>query len=88
LLEELNLKEEDVPLLVGELVSREEGGLFYEHNQIINTISKEITNSFVISSESCPSQNDGYHFNSEGYRMMGKRYGETMYEYLKNHNGI
>ena len=88
LLEELNLKEEDIPLLVGELVSKEEGGLFYEHNQIINTISKEITNSFVISSESCPSQNDGYHFNSEGYRMMGKRYGETMYKYLKDHNGI
>ena len=88
LLEELNLKEEDVPLLVGELVSKEEGGLFYEHNQIINTINKEITNSLVISSESCPSQNDGYHFNSEGYRMMGKRYGEAMYEYLKDHNGI
>ena len=88
LLEELNLKEEDVPLLVGELVSKEEGGLFYEHNQIIDTINKEITNSLVISSESCPSQNDGYHFNSEGYRMMGKRYGEAMYEYLKDHNGI
>ena len=88
LLEELNLKEEDVPLLVGELVSNEEGGLFYEHNQIIDTINKEITNSFVISSESCPSQNDGYHFNTEGYRMMGKRYGETMFEYLQNHNDI
>jgi len=88
LLEELNLKEDDVPLLVGELVSKEEGGLFYDHNQIIDTINKEITNSFVISSESCPSQNDGYHFNSEGYRIMGKRYGETMYEYLKNHNDI
>ena len=86
LLEELGLKEEDVPLLVGELVSNEEGGLFYEHNKIIGTISKEIKNSFIISSEGCPSQNDGYHFNTEGYRMIGKRYGETMYEYLKNHN--
>ena len=86
LLEELGLKEEDVPLLVGELVSNEEGGLFYEHNKIIGTINKEIKNSFIISSEGCPSQNDGYHFNTEGYRMIGKRYGETMYEYLKNHN--
>ena len=86
LLEELGLKEEDVPLLVGELVSSEQGGLCYEHNKIIANIKSEIKNSFVISSEGCPSQNDGYHFNTEGNRMMGRRYGETMYEYLKNHN--
>jgi lysophospholipase L1-like esterase len=86
LLEELGLKEEDVPLLVGELVSSEQGGLCYEHNKIIAKITSEIKNSFVISSEGCPSQNDGYHFNTEGNRMMGRRYGETMYEYLKNHN--
>ena len=86
LLEELGLKEEDVPLLVGELVSNEQGGLCYEHNKIIANIKSEIKNSFVISSEGCPSQNDGYHFNTEGNRMMGRRYGETMYEYLKNNN--
>ena len=32
LLEELGLKEENVPLLVGELVSIEQGGLCYQHN--------------------------------------------------------
>ena len=86
LLEELGLKEENVPLLVGELVSIEQGGLCYQHNKIIANIKSEIKNSFVISSEGCPSQNDGYHFNTEGNRIMGRRYGETMYEYLKNHN--
>ena len=85
LLEELNLKEEDVPLLVGELVSNEEGGLCYSHNKIIGTINKVIKNSYVISSEGCPSKNDGYHFNTEGYRILGKRYAETMYELLMNH---
>ena len=85
LLEELKLKEEDVPLLVGELVSNEEGGLCYSHNKIIGTINNVIKNSFVISSEGCPSKNDGYHFNTEGYRILGKRYAETMYEYLMNH---
>ena len=83
LLGELNLKEEDVPLLVGELVSKEEGGLCYSHNEIINTIPNVIKNSFVISSKGCSSKNDGYHFNTEGYRLLGKRYGETMYEFLQ-----
>ena len=82
LLEELKLKEEDVPILIGELVSKDEGGLCYSHNNIIGTIDNVIKNSYVISSEGCPSQNDGYHFNNEGYRMMGKRYAETMYEIL------
>ena len=85
LIEELNLKEEEVPLLVGELVSNEEGGLCYSHNKIIGTINSVIKNSYVISSEGCPSQNDGYHFSTEGNRMMGKRYAETMYEFLVNH---
>ena len=86
LLEELNLKEEDVPLLVGELVSNEEGGLCYQHNEIIGNINQVIKNSYVISSEGCTSKNDGYHFNTAGYRTLGKRFGEVMYEYLKNHN--
>ncbi len=86
LLEELKLDSKDVPLLVGEVVSKEEGGLCYPHNEIINNIPNEIENSFVISSEGCPSKNDGYHFNTEGYRILGKRYGETMYEYLRKHN--
>jgi len=85
LLEELSLKEEDVPLLVGELVSNDQGGLCYYHNKIIGNINNEIKNSYVISSEGCQSQNDGYNFNTEGNRMLGKRYGETMYEYLKVH---
>ena len=83
ILEELNLKTEDVPLLVGEVVSNEEGGLCYAHNKIIGTIGDSIENSFVISSKGCPSKNDGYHFNTEGYRKLGKRYAETMYEYLE-----
>ena len=85
LLEELNLKAENVPLLVGELVSNEEGGLCYSHNAIIRNITNEINNSYVISSEGCESKYDGYHFNTEGYRLLGKRYAETMYEYLMNH---
>ena len=85
ILEELKLKEKNVPLLVGEVVSNEEGGLCYSHNKIIGTIGDVVKNSFVISSEGCPSKNDGYHFNTEGYRILGKRYGEAMIEYLEKH---
>ena len=85
LLSELGLLEEDVPLLVGELVSNSEGGLCYPHNEIIGTIGEVLKNVYVIPSEGCPSKLDGYHFNSQGYRILGRRYGETMYEYLKNH---
>ena len=84
LLSELGLLEEDVPLLAGELVSSSEGGLCYSHNKIIGTIGEVLKNSYVIPSDGCPSKLDGYHFNSEGYRILGRRYGETMYEYLKN----
>ena len=85
LLSELGLLEEDVPLLVGELVSSSEGGLCYSHNKIIGTIGEVLKNVYIIPSDGCPSNLDGYHFNSEGYRILGRRYGETMYEYLKNH---
>ena len=85
ILEELSLNEEDVPLLAGEVVSADEGGLCYAHNKIIAELPNVIENSYVISSSGCPSKGDGYHFNTEGYRILGKRYGETMLNYLKEH---
>ncbi len=84
LLEELNLKNEDVPLLVGELVSQAAGGRNYKHNNIIATLPDLIPNCHVISSEGLPAQEDSTsHFTSEGYREFGKRYAETMLKLLK-----
>ncbi|WP_368731514.1 sialate O-acetylesterase [Desulfonatronum sp. SC1] len=37
-----------------------------------------IPNAHVISSEGCPGMKDGLHFTAEGYRILGKRYGERM----------
>ena len=85
ILEELSLNEKNVPLLAGEVVSAEEGGLFYAHNKIIAELPNVIENSYVISSSGCTSIGDGSHFDTEGYRILGKRYGETMLNYLKEH---
>lgn len=81
LLKELNLKEEETPLLVGEML--EKGvGICSGHNDVIAKITTTIPNAYVISSKGCPGASDGLHFTAEGYRMIGKRYAETMLKHL------
>ena len=83
LMHDLKLKSEKVPLLAGEMVSAEQGGACASMNKIIATLPETIPNSYVISSVGCPSKFDHLHFLAEGYRMLGKRYGEKMLEILK-----
>lgn len=73
---DLSLNADSVPLLVGELVSTE-GNCCSSMNTIIDRISDTIPTAHVISSAGCPSQ-DQAHFNSEGYRKLGKRYAIKM----------
>lgn len=82
LLLDLNLKTEETPLLAGELVSAEEGGACASMNAIIGTLSQVIPNAHVISSTNCPAKPDHLHFTAEGYRILGKRYGEMMLSLL------
>ncbi|MDA3817148.1 MAG: hypothetical protein PF486_07220 [Prolixibacteraceae bacterium] len=42
-----------------------------------------IPNAHVVSSEGCPGKPDGLHFTSEGYRILGRRYGNKMYKILQ-----
>lgn len=81
LLNELGLNEEDVPLLVGETLYQDQGGICWGHNAIIATIGTVIPNAHVISAKGCPGS-DSFHFTAEGYRMIGKRYAETMLKLL------
>lgn len=81
LITDLNLKPEEVPLLVGELVHADQEGRCAGFNEIIAELPKLLPNCFVISSAGCPS-NDRLHFNAEGSREFGKRYGEKMLELL------
>ncbi|MFA9391120.1 MAG: sialate O-acetylesterase [Prolixibacteraceae bacterium] len=82
LMADLNLKAEDVPLLAGEVVNADQKGICASMNAFIATLPQTILNSYVISSAMCPAKEDNLHFTAEGYRMLGKRYGEKMLSIL------
>jgi hypothetical protein len=73
LITDLNLKAEETPLLVGQLVN---GGM----SQIMAELPKQVPNAHIIPSNGCGQI--GVHFNSQGYRLLGTRYGEKMTELL------
>lgn len=78
LLSDLNLCSDKTPLLAGELLSAEFAGKCHLFNAFINQLPCVIPNAHVISSEGCPGMKDGLHFTAEGYRILGRRYGEKM----------
>lgn len=84
LLKDLNLKAESTPLLAGEVVHADQGGVCASMNKIIATLPQTIPNSYVISSRGCTDATDNLHFTAEGYRMLGKRYASKMLELTKN----
>ena len=63
-----------LPLLVGEVVRSEYGGICGHANSAINDITNLYPNTFVVSSEGCLPCEDYLHFSSEGYRLLGRRY--------------
>ncbi|MBN1974082.1 MAG: hypothetical protein JW787_10620 [Sedimentisphaerales bacterium] len=77
LINDLNLKAEEVPLLAGEVVNADQRGTCAGVNNIIAKLPETLPNSYVISSAGCTSA-ERLHFNSAGYRELGKRYGEKM----------
>lgn len=82
LIKDLNLNPKKVPLLAGELVNADQDGACAAMNKIIATLPQAVTNSYVISSAGCPCSRDHLHFTAEGYRLLGKRYGEAMLSLL------
>lgn len=80
ILNDLSLKAEDVPLLAGEVVHKEQKGICATMNPIINTLPLAIPTAHVIPSRGCEVREDNLHFNSEGVRKLGKRYAEKMLE--------
>lgn len=88
LLHDLGLNEEETPLLIGELLSQEQGGICWGHNNVIAKTHPVIPNSYVVSSKDCPGASDGLHFTAEGYRMIGKRYAEKMLEILDKKKAV
>ncbi|EHQ25314.1 protein of unknown function DUF303 acetylesterase [Mucilaginibacter paludis DSM 18603] len=78
LVKDLNLKAKSVPLLAGEVVNADQGGICSSMNKIIATLPKTIPNTYVISSAGCPCSADHLHFTAAGYRELGRRYGLQM----------
>lgn len=76
ILTDLRLDANAVPLLAGEVVSLP-GSCCSSMNAIINTLPDTIPTAHVISSKGCLAM-DKAHFDSEGYRIMGRRYAERM----------
>ena len=83
LISDLSLDASKVPLLVGEVVNSDSGGVCGGHNAVIAKVPDVIPNSYVISSSGLASGGDGLHFSASSYREFGKRYAETMLSILE-----
>ncbi|MFN3490454.1 MAG: sialate O-acetylesterase, partial [Emticicia sp.] len=78
ILADLNIAQNSIPLIAGEVVGADQGGKCASHNEIIATLPQTIPNAVVVSSKGLPAVPDKLHFNSEGVREFGKRYAEAM----------
>ena len=67
-----------IPLLAGEVVHADQGGVCASMNSIIAKLPQTLPNSYVISSSKVTYGADNLHFNSAGYRELGKRYANKM----------
>jgi len=83
---DLSLDPTSVPLLAGEVVHSDQGGVCASMNDIIDQLPEAITTAHVISSSGCTVSSDNIHFNTAGYREMGKRYAEKMLSLLKKND--
>lgn len=86
LLDDLNLKAEAVPLLAGEVVHQDQGGVCASMNNIIATLPQVIPTAHVISSKGCTDAVDNLHFDAAGYRELGERYGKQMLTLLNTND--
>lgn len=82
LLKDLDLNAGSVPLLAGEVVHADQGGVCASMNNIIDKLPLTIPNAHVISSSGCADAADNLHFTAEGYRELGRRYAVKMLSLL------
>ena len=78
LLKDLHLKAKKVPLIAGETVNADQGGICASMNKIIATLPQTVKNAHVVSSSGCTDAADNLHFDAAGYRELGKRYADKM----------
>lgn len=78
LLSDLELEPNSIPLLAGQVVTSEQGGVCGGMNAIINTLPRNLEMAHVISAANLPQKGDGLHFTAHGYRVLGCRYATEM----------
>jgi len=83
ILKDLGLNGAEVPLLIGEVVNSDVGGVCGSHNAVIAKCPDVIPNSHVVKSSMLKSGGDNLHFSAESYREFGKRYAQIMLGLLK-----
>jgi hypothetical protein len=76
MLTDLSLSRDSVPLLAGEVLSAE-GSCCSSMNSIIDQLPGVVSTAYVISSQGLKGQ-DAAHFDSQGYRILGRRYAIQM----------
>ena len=82
LMNDLGLQGQVVPLLVGEVVNSDRGGICAAHNDVIARVPSVIPQAHVISSSGCTNAFDLLHFDAAGYRELGKRYANKMLQLM------
>lgn len=83
MLKDLSLNAKDVPLLAGEVVAADQGGVCASMNKIIDKLPETIPTAHVVSATGCTDGPDNLHFNAEGYRELGRRYAAVMLPLLQ-----
>ncbi|MDE6549498.1 MAG: sialate O-acetylesterase [Muribaculaceae bacterium] len=78
LLSDLNLEPNSIPILAGEVVTSEMGGVCGAHNAVIDNIPADFAMAHVVSAADLPQKGDGLHFTAHAYRMLGCRYATEM----------
>lgn len=78
ILADLNLNAADVPLLAGEVVNADCGGVCASMNPIIDSLPNTIPTAYVIPSDGLTCAFDHLHFDAPGYRELGYRYARQM----------
>lgn len=78
ILNDLQLKPNSIPLLAGEVVHADQGGVCASMNTIIDKLPLTISTAHVVSSAGCTDRKDNLHFDAEGVRELGRRYAFTM----------
>lgn len=82
LVRDLGLQGQVIPLLVGEVVGSDRGGVCAAHNETIARVPEIVPAAYVISSSGCTNAPDDLHFDAAGYRELGRRYAVQMLRLL------